>query len=216
MKGAKKQELKDALLSAFSQRSMAEMLSFRLNKNFGAIIQPDAFNNQVTELIELAVREGWIAELVHAAKASVPGNARLQRFVLEPEGREGGDGNIVAPHGWPTRLLIIPVLLVTLGAALFPQIVDVIWPGQPFTHPVQMSLALAPGQSKHEVVPVNAEPGHRIVWAKFQEQMNVGASDVRFSYDKQSARLSFTLTADRLTADIRELRGVITTYQKRQ
>src|SRR5262245_30836776 len=83
MTGGEIRALLDALDSAFDRASFAQMLRLRLDRNLDTIVGPGCFNTLAFELIQVALREGWVVELIRAARDDNPGNPALQRFCAE-------------------------------------------------------------------------------------------------------------------------------------
>jgi len=79
--GQQYQQLTDALLDAFpSPAKLAEMLRFRLEKNIHTLALGDDLMEIVFKLIRAAEAEGWIMQLLVAARESNPGNPALLAF----------------------------------------------------------------------------------------------------------------------------------------
>lgn len=77
-----RQELDQALLSAFPRLSDLEMLvTFKLNKNLETIVSQRNLAQAVFELINWAIANGCLRQLVHGASEQNPGNALLRAFV---------------------------------------------------------------------------------------------------------------------------------------
>jgi Effector-associated domain 1 len=76
-------KLSDALREAFTRETLAQMLYFRFNKRLDDISSGGNFQQVVFELITAASREGWTADLVHAAHDTVPGNQKLSEVASE-------------------------------------------------------------------------------------------------------------------------------------
>lgn len=86
LSGPQREKFLTALLDAFpTQRKLAMMLDIRLEKDLDAI----AFGEDVTDiartLISTAETEGWIAPLLHAARESNSGNAKLIALAAQLE-----------------------------------------------------------------------------------------------------------------------------------
>src|SRR5947207_15896490 len=81
-----KKELHRALLKAFDRGSLKSMLSLYLNMDLDAEVQSAGLDDQVTELLDKSLRQGWTRQLVEAAwrantrDGQVPGSARLREF----------------------------------------------------------------------------------------------------------------------------------------
>lgn len=76
-----RKELRDALLSAFTPDTFAQMLSFGLDKTLNTLASTTAsFDLVVFQVIAAAEKEGWVADLVQAAHDSNPGNPELHTF----------------------------------------------------------------------------------------------------------------------------------------
>ncbi|NJN11049.1 MAG: hypothetical protein HC815_24925 [Richelia sp. RM1_1_1] len=79
-----REELKNALISAFPSKSKLKMLlSYQLDKNLDAIAMGDNLEEIVFNLIETASAEGWLDKLIKGARKSNPGNQDL--FLFEQE-----------------------------------------------------------------------------------------------------------------------------------
>lgn len=131
MSGVKMSEIHAAMLDAFTKDTLDEMLRFRLDKVLLNIVPDGALRNIVFNLLKLADREGWDAELVREAHRYIPGKVRLAevyekyglapRIALQREGVEqkafsgGLEKNIRANNPaldmalWRTRLAEVEV-----------------------------------------------------------------------------------------------------------
>ncbi|MEI6046228.1 MAG: effector-associated domain EAD1-containing protein [Chloroflexota bacterium] len=79
--GQQYQQLTEALLDAFpSLAKLDQMVQFRLGKNIHAIALGDDLKEIVFKVIRAAEAEGWTAQLIVAARESVPGNPVLLAF----------------------------------------------------------------------------------------------------------------------------------------
>ncbi|MEZ6142172.1 MAG: effector-associated domain EAD1-containing protein [Zavarzinella sp.] len=83
MTGRQIEALRDALCSAFDQDSLDQMLCFRLDKDRERLVGSGPRQAVVFKVINVAVREGWLAQLLHAAKSCNPGNFDLRKFCEE-------------------------------------------------------------------------------------------------------------------------------------
>lgn len=83
LNGARLEALSEALRDAFSPQRLREMLRFKLDKRLEDYSLGEDYREIVFELITHAEAEGWTAELVQAARQSVPGNALLQALAQE-------------------------------------------------------------------------------------------------------------------------------------
>lgn len=82
--GQQYEQLTEALLDAFpSQGKLAQLVTFRLEKNLNAIAIGNDLKEIIFKLIETAQAEGWVTELVTAARQSNPGNPSLFAFAQE-------------------------------------------------------------------------------------------------------------------------------------
>jgi hypothetical protein len=78
LSGEQREKLQEALIDAFPDKSSLErMLSFRLNKNLNSIAGGNNLGEIVFQLITTAESQGWLPDLVRAARKSNPGNPRL-------------------------------------------------------------------------------------------------------------------------------------------
>ncbi|MEC4816352.1 MAG: effector-associated domain EAD1-containing protein [Scytonema sp. PMC 1069.18] len=83
LSGQQRQELQNALVDAFPNKSSLEqMLSFGLDKNLDAIAGDGNLQKIIFNLITTAESEGWIEDLIFAARRSNPGNTSLQAIAL--------------------------------------------------------------------------------------------------------------------------------------
>ncbi len=87
--GRQYEQLLHALIDAFpAQMRLAQMVRFRLDKNLNALALGENLQDIVFRLIEAAQADGWLAQLIAAARESNPGNPSLlafaQQFSLAP------------------------------------------------------------------------------------------------------------------------------------
>lgn len=79
-----RKQLRDALMSAFPERSLLEqLLYFELEKNLNQITQESNLQTIVFQLIQAAQAQGWLVELVRAARKENPGNLELAAIAQE-------------------------------------------------------------------------------------------------------------------------------------
>jgi hypothetical protein len=79
LSGKLKQQIHDALLSAFPTRAaLAQMLTFHMDVTLDAIVGNGGLSQQVFELVVWAEAQGREQELMASARKSVPGNTALQ------------------------------------------------------------------------------------------------------------------------------------------
>src|SRR5262245_32719804 len=78
MPGKQLEETRDALLDAFDEGSLAQMLRLRLDRRLGRSVPTGSLEQMVFALLERSEREGWTADLIREAHRYVPGNARLR------------------------------------------------------------------------------------------------------------------------------------------
>ena len=83
MTGGQMEALRDALCEAFDQDSLDQMLRLRLDKKRAHLVEPGNYHTVVFKLIDVAIRQGWLSDLVRAAIAYNPENAALRRFCKE-------------------------------------------------------------------------------------------------------------------------------------
>src|SRR2546427_3512911 len=78
------EQLNKALFEAFDEDNLEQMLRFRLGKRLSSIA-PSNKNLPTTifKLIDRAEREGWILQLMVAARESNPGNPSLLEFAQQ-------------------------------------------------------------------------------------------------------------------------------------
>jgi hypothetical protein len=83
LNGARLEALSEALRDALTPQRFREMLRFKLDKRLEDYSLGEDYREIVFEVITHAEAEGWTAELVQAARQSVPGNASLQEVAQE-------------------------------------------------------------------------------------------------------------------------------------
>jgi hypothetical protein len=86
MTGQELEALRDALCDAFDYNGFREMLRLRLDKSLEHLSAPGRLSTVVFNVIETAEREGWLADLVRAARTANSGNPKLKQFVAEHPG----------------------------------------------------------------------------------------------------------------------------------
>jgi hypothetical protein len=79
-----RKKLRDALISAFPERSSLEqMLYFELGKNLNEITKDSNLLEVAFRLIQTAESQGWLEALIRAARKQNPGNQQLQAIAEE-------------------------------------------------------------------------------------------------------------------------------------
>ena len=76
---AERRELADALLTAFSQARLEQMVSMKFNKKLFDI-SGENFAAKIHDLVQMAEGEGWIEQLVFAAYEFNPSNQMMREF----------------------------------------------------------------------------------------------------------------------------------------
>jgi len=72
-------KLRDALISAFPEKSRLEqMLYFQLGRNLNEITRDSDLQDITFKLIQVAEAEGWLLDLVSAARKENPRNSQLE------------------------------------------------------------------------------------------------------------------------------------------
>lgn len=74
------QEFHKYLLNAFERGSLTRMLKHSFDLRLDDIIKPSNFSDTISELIEFAIREGWILTLVQKTHEANPTNKDLAKF----------------------------------------------------------------------------------------------------------------------------------------
>ena len=76
-------ELHASLASAFNAKGMARLLRYELEgRSWGQLVSlNEGFDDQLFDLIQQAVREGWATELTLAAQRANPNNPKVASFV---------------------------------------------------------------------------------------------------------------------------------------
>jgi Effector-associated domain 1/CHAT domain len=84
LSGQQRKELQSALIDAFPDTaSLEQMLAFELDKNLRAIAREGSLQDIVFKLIQTANSQGWIEDLVRAARNENPGNQQLKDIAQE-------------------------------------------------------------------------------------------------------------------------------------
>jgi len=83
LNGSRLEALSEALRDAFVPQRFKEMLRFKLDKRLEDYSLGEDYREIVFEVITQAEAEGWTAELIQAARQTVPGNASLQAVAQE-------------------------------------------------------------------------------------------------------------------------------------
>ncbi|OKH43172.1 hypothetical protein NIES2101_31220 [Calothrix sp. HK-06] len=84
LSGEQRKKLHSALLDAFcSKANLEQMLWFELDKNLDAFAGGDNLQNIVFQIIKLAESEGWVEDLVCAARHFNSGNSNLKIIAEE-------------------------------------------------------------------------------------------------------------------------------------
>ncbi|MUG94775.1 hypothetical protein F7734_21355 [Scytonema sp. UIC 10036] len=79
LSGQQWKQLQEALIDAFTNNSSLEqMLLFGLDKNLDAIAEGGSLENIVFSLIKAAVTQGWLVDLIDAARKENFGNEKLE------------------------------------------------------------------------------------------------------------------------------------------
>jgi hypothetical protein len=81
--GAQRQQLAEALLSAFTHGSLERMLSFKLDVNLAAVAGSGNLTDVVFDLVTWSEAQGRTRELIVAARESNPGNPALRAIADE-------------------------------------------------------------------------------------------------------------------------------------
>ena len=100
MTGPQRKKLCLALEAAFLEPDdLAQLVSFGLNKNLEAIVKPGALNSRIFNLVVKCEAQGWLEQLLVAAREENPGNDQLklvgweigQEIGIEPRHPDEGE-----------------------------------------------------------------------------------------------------------------------------
>jgi len=80
LNGPQTKQFSEALRDAFTESSLGRMLLFELDKELRDITTANNFTDVVVDLIRAANREGWVEQLIAAARSANPGNQALRAF----------------------------------------------------------------------------------------------------------------------------------------
>ncbi len=84
LRGDQRKKLQEALIEAFPKKSSLEqLLALELSKNLDAIAGGNSLEDIIFNLIKTVDSEGWIEDLIRAARKSNPGNKRLRDVTEE-------------------------------------------------------------------------------------------------------------------------------------
>jgi Effector-associated domain 1/Trypsin-like peptidase domain len=81
--GGQRQALREGLINAFDQDTLAIMLSDKLDKRLDVLVKSADFQVQVFQLIQRAEQEGWTYKLVLAARESRPDKEDIVAFAQQ-------------------------------------------------------------------------------------------------------------------------------------
>ncbi|MUG99208.1 hypothetical protein F7734_45725 [Scytonema sp. UIC 10036] len=99
LSGQQWKQLQEALLDAFPNKSSLEqMLLFGLDKNLDAIAEGGSLENIVFNLIKTSKAQGWLVDLIDAARKENPGNSKLSAIALELLPSEIPPGQFITPY----------------------------------------------------------------------------------------------------------------------
>jgi predicted NACHT family NTPase len=119
LSGQQRQELQNALVNAFPDKSSLEqMLSFGPNINLWAIAIDGNLEEIVFELIKTAESQGWLKDLVRAAYQSNPGNSKLKAIAEELLTQSASDNAIRPNNPRGVRFLLFWLFLFFLGGGV--------------------------------------------------------------------------------------------------
>lgn len=151
-----RKNLKDALIDAFpTSASLEQMLSYQLNKRLKEIAGGGSLQDVVFELIQVAESQGWIKDLVCAAREANPGNQNLQIIVQEL--LMGSTAISSTQQQKNRRNLVVPILVAVIGAI---STIAVAWINKlqsPPTTPPSASSTLPVASSPNEPSPKTSE-----------------------------------------------------------
>lgn len=84
LSGSQCKQLSLALIDAFPNTiSLTRMLLFELDKNLKVIAGEGSLQDIILELIQTANSQGWVEDLVRAARDDNPGNPKLNAIAQE-------------------------------------------------------------------------------------------------------------------------------------
>jgi tetratricopeptide (TPR) repeat protein len=119
LSGDRIRQLREALQSTFPDRpKLKQFLLEDLNRNLEEIVRDGNLTDSVSELIDFAVAEGRIVELVTAANRRNPGNPTLRLF-METSGLPFEDSNPNVPSAFSPGHAKIPHNLPRSGVIKF-------------------------------------------------------------------------------------------------
>jgi hypothetical protein len=109
-----RKKLRDALISAFPEKSLLEqLLDFELDKKLNQITQDSNLQTVVYQLIQRAQAEEWLIDLILAARKENPKNSQLEAIALElltPEVPSSPTSVIPEPNQEPQKILVLAAI----------------------------------------------------------------------------------------------------------
>ena len=82
--GVEHKNLVEALVSAFPERQKFKiLLKHALNKNLSEIVSDKDLKTTAFEIVTAAESQGWLTDLIMAAKESVPNNPKLKSMKVD-------------------------------------------------------------------------------------------------------------------------------------
>ncbi|SRR5579883_1116896 len=117
LSGQQRKQLQSALIDAFpTTASLEQMLAFGLDKNLRAIAGEGSLQDIIFKLIQVANAEGWVEDLVRAARDSNPGNPQL-KAIAEGLPNSGAETPLSIPQK-PTHQVQTILILAAIPKGL--------------------------------------------------------------------------------------------------
>jgi hypothetical protein len=146
--GQQLRQLRDALLDAFPKKSdLEQLLWFYFKKNLDAIAGGSNLEDTTFNLIMRAKSEGWLEDLIRAARLERPGNLKLQTWEREVQSSPISmqHSSVILLIGGGLLVILILILIFTLSMH------PTVSPGpSPKTPP---SVAVVPSAPTHSQTP---------------------------------------------------------------
>lgn len=112
MDGQRMKMLRDALCESFDLDSLTQLVRFRLDRDLTRLVPQGALDTVAFKLIDHALREGWLLDLIVAAGEERPGNPVFGSLRRELEAATAGpkqEREIGELWGWVKQLIYLVV-----------------------------------------------------------------------------------------------------------
>lgn len=117
LSGQQRKKIQEALIDAFpNTASLEQMLSFELDKNLRVIAGEGSLQDIVFKLIQTAIAQGWVEDLVRGACELNPGNPKLKAIAGELLSNHEKETSSVSSPNIPQKQSNQPQKILILAA----------------------------------------------------------------------------------------------------